>query len=103
MKTIDYTLCPQVEAAFELLAKKWAGLIVFSLGEGEMHFGEFKEAIPALSARVLAQRMRDLEKAGLVERRVSGASPVRVSYGLTKKGGELAAVMRGIADWARNY
>jgi DNA-binding HxlR family transcriptional regulator len=101
MKTMDDTLCPRVEAAFELLAKKWVGLIVFSLSEGEMHFGELKAAIPSLSARVLSQRMRDLEEAELVVRSVSEASPVRVSYRLTEKGRGLAPVMRGIADWAR--
>lgn len=101
MDTIDDAPCPRVEAAFELLAKKWAGLIIFMLCEGEKHFGELKTAIPALSARVLAQRMRDLEKAGLVVRIVSETSPVRVSYRLTEKGRGLAPIVRGIADWAR--
>jgi DNA-binding HxlR family transcriptional regulator len=101
MKMIDEKLCPEVEAAFALLAKKWAGLIVFLLCEGEKHFNELKVGIPSLSARVLAQRMRDLEEAGLVVRSVVEASPVRVSYKLTKKGEGLASAMNGIADWAR--
>jgi DNA-binding HxlR family transcriptional regulator len=101
MKMVDEKLCPQVEAAFALLAKKWAGLIVFLLGEGEQHFNELKTAIPSLSARVLAQRMRDLEEAGLVQRRVIESTPVRVSYRLTEKGKELAPMLREIADWAR--
>ena len=83
-------LCPQIEAAFGLLAKKWAGLIVFSLSDGEKHFCEIKAAIPALSSRVLTQRMRELEEASLVTRSVSDNSPVRVSYRLTERGGSLA-------------
>jgi DNA-binding HxlR family transcriptional regulator len=101
MKTIDEKLCPQVEAAFALLAKKWAGLIVFLLWEDEKHFGELKTSIPSLSARVLAQRMRDLEDAGLVLRRVIETSPVGVSYRLTEKGEALASALGGIAEWAR--
>jgi DNA-binding HxlR family transcriptional regulator len=93
-------LCPRVEAAFSLLAKKWTGLILYSLIDGELHFSELELAIPALSARVLTQRIRELEERGIVDRRVSPSSPPRVSYRLTERGRSLAEVVRGIADWA---
>jgi DNA-binding HxlR family transcriptional regulator len=102
MKIEVEKLCPQVEAAFGLLAKKWAGLIVFTLWGGEKHFVELRAALPALSARVLALRMRDLEEFGIIERSVSSSSPIRVSYALTKRGRDLAALLQGIADWAKN-
>jgi DNA-binding HxlR family transcriptional regulator len=102
--SVDRTgLCPQVEAAFALLAKKWAGLILFTLCSGERHFSELKAELPSLSARVLALRMRELEDAGIVERKVSRSSPVRVSYLLSEKGKSLAFVVHGIADWANKY
>jgi DNA-binding HxlR family transcriptional regulator len=94
-------LCPSAEAAFSLLAKKWMGLIIYSLTGGELYFCDLERAIPALSARVLTQRIRELEDAGLVARKVSAASPVRVSYSLTEKGASLADVIKGIADWAQ--
>lgn len=94
-------LCPSVEAAFSLLAKKWMSLIVYSLTEGELYFCDLERAIPALSARVLTQRIRELENVGLVQRRVALASPVRVSYRLTEKGASLAEAIKGIADWAQ--
>jgi DNA-binding HxlR family transcriptional regulator len=103
MKMLDDRLCPQVEAAFALVAKKWAGLIVFLLYQSEKRFSEIKAAIPQLSARVLSQRMRDLEKAGLVLRQVKETTPVGVSYKLTEKGEGLALMMDGIACWARKY
>jgi DNA-binding HxlR family transcriptional regulator len=93
-------LCPAVEAAFSLLAKKWMGLIIYSLVGGELYFCDLEKAIPALSARVLTERMRELEGAGLVLRSVSQPSPVRVSYSLTEKGLSLAEVLKGVADWA---
>lgn len=94
-------LCPRAEAAFCLLAKKWMGLIIYSLTVGELYFCDLEKAIPALSARVLTQRIRELENAGLVLRKVSVASPVRVSYRLTDRGASLAEVIKGIADWAQ--
>jgi DNA-binding HxlR family transcriptional regulator len=93
-------LCPRVEAAFGLLAKKWMGLILYSLTEGELHFCEVERAIPALSARVLTERLRELEENGLLLREVNSSSPVRVSYKLTERGRSLAAIVGGIADWA---
>jgi DNA-binding HxlR family transcriptional regulator len=93
-------LCPRVEAAFALLARKWLGLIIFTLNEGELFFCDLEKALPALSARVLTQRIRELEMEGLVFRRVSEGSPVRVSYRLTEKGASLAKVVEGIASWA---
>ena len=95
-------LCPSVEAAFGLLAKKWMGLIIYSLSQGELFFCDLEKSIPALSARVLTQRIRELERAGLVLRTVGQGSPVRVSYSLTPKGTSLAEVVKGIAAWARS-
>jgi DNA-binding HxlR family transcriptional regulator len=77
------------------------GLIIFTLREGELYFRELEKAIPALSARVLTQRIRELEASGLVTRHVSQAPPVRVSYSLTEKGKSLAVAVGGIADWAK--
>jgi DNA-binding HxlR family transcriptional regulator len=101
MDKVGEAQCPQVEAAFALLAKKWAGLILLSLSRGELHFCELKLAIPDLSARVLSLRMRGLEEAGLVKRSVSEGSPVRVSYKLTEKGAALSEIMGKVAEWAQ--
>jgi DNA-binding HxlR family transcriptional regulator len=96
----EVALCPRVEAAFALLARKWVGLIIYSLAGGELFFCDLERAMPALSARVLTQRVRELEGEGLVVRRVGTGSPVRVSYRLSEKGAALARVVAGIADWA---
>jgi DNA-binding HxlR family transcriptional regulator len=101
MNTLDSGICPQVESAFALLAKKWIGLLLFALRRGPRHFAELKATIPELSSRVLVLRLRELESGGLIERKVQSTSPVRVSYELTKKGKELAELMGRIAEWAR--
>ena len=54
-----------------------------------MRFGELGKAVPGLSDRLLSQRLRELEEEGLVEREVEAGTPVRVTYSLTEKGGDL--------------
>ena len=103
MEATIEALCPKVEAAFALLSKKWAGLILYTLSDGEMYFSELESSIPDLSARILALRMRELEAAGLVLRRVSYGRPVRVGYRLTEKGVSLAHILSDVASWARIY
>ena len=96
-------LCPQVEGAFELLSRKWAGLLIHVLSVGPRHFSELRAEIPGVSARMLAARMQELQKAGIVTRDVQAHPPVRVVYSLTEKGRALIPVMAGIANWARTW
>jgi DNA-binding HxlR family transcriptional regulator len=96
-------LCPSVEAAFALLSRKWAGLIVHSLSDGERYYNELGRALPALSARVLCVRLRELEDQGIVERRVEDGPPLRVAYGLSPKGRALVPIMESIAAWAKRW
>jgi DNA-binding HxlR family transcriptional regulator len=91
-----------VEAAFELLSRKWMGMIVHSLLQGEKHFCDLERSLPNLSARVLSVRMKELEDEGLVARHVMIGPPVRVSYSLTDRGRALEPVMRSIAAWAQS-
>jgi DNA-binding HxlR family transcriptional regulator len=100
MSPADHGACNSVEAAFQLLSKKWVGLIIHTLLGGELHFCDLERALPSLSARVLSVRVRELEEAGLVERRVETGPPVRVLYKLTPRGLGLEPVMRSIAAWA---
>jgi DNA-binding HxlR family transcriptional regulator len=100
---MPFAICPSVQAAFDLLGKKWTGLVVMSLSGGERCFSELVKSVPKLSPRLLALRMKELEREGLATRRVDSGSPVRVAYALTEKGRALLPVMRGVADWARAW
>jgi DNA-binding HxlR family transcriptional regulator len=96
-------LCPAVEKAFDVLGRKWTGLIIRELSGGPRHFCDMEKGIPTLSARMLTERMRELEAAGIVRRTVDTGTPVRTSYELTEKGRALIPVMRGIEQWARAW
>ena len=63
-------VCPHFHAAIELIGKRWSGAIIWSLSDGPMRFAELKRAVPGLSDRLLSQRLRELESAGLMDRTV---------------------------------
>jgi DNA-binding HxlR family transcriptional regulator len=96
-------VCPDFHAAIELIGKRWTGAIVSALTEGPMRFGELAKAIPGLSDRLLSQRLRELEDAGVVERQVEPGTPVKVSYSLSPKGADLGPALSELRAWARRW
>ena len=101
MEMAGSATCPQIDGAFALLAKKWVGPILFSLCRRELFFSDLEKSIPGISARVLTQRIRELEADKLVVRTVSLSPPLRVSYRLSEKGEGLASIIQEIAAWAQ--
>ncbi|MCY0865712.1 MAG: helix-turn-helix domain-containing protein [Sulfobacillus sp.] len=99
----DIDLCPRFEAAVGLIGKRWTGLIVEVLLKRPLRFSEISQAIPQLSDRMLAERLKELEAAGIVERHVYPDTPVRVEYSLTAKGRDLAPVMDALHQWANRW
>jgi DNA-binding HxlR family transcriptional regulator len=98
-----YHLCPKFENAFELLGKRWTGLIIRTLLSGQKRFTDISEAIPNMSARMLTERFKELEKEGIICRKVYPDVPVRIEYELTDKGRELQVVMDEIQKWAEKW
>ena len=63
----NHLMCPKFEMAFELLGKKWTGLIIRTLLTGPKRFKDITEMIPSMSDRILAERLKELESAGILE------------------------------------
>ncbi len=96
-------MCPKFEAAFELLGKRWTGLIIQTLLSGNKRFSEIEDSIPNLSARMLTERFKELEGNGIIIRHVYPETPVRIEYELTQKGKELQKAMEEIQKWAEKW
>jgi DNA-binding HxlR family transcriptional regulator len=94
--------CPGA-ACFELLGKKWTAFIVWGLLDGPRRFTELLDAAPGLRDRVLSQRLKELEAAGLVTRSQYPEIPPRVEYELTEVGGELGPVISAMETWGRRW
>jgi DNA-binding HxlR family transcriptional regulator len=90
-------------AAIELIGRRWAGAILWSLAARPHYFAELATAVPGLSDRLLSRRLRELEAAGLVDRSVENGTPPRVSYALTEKGRSLEPALAELRDWARDW
>ena len=86
-----------------LLAKKWTPLLLKVLLSGPRRFGAFHAAVPQLSDRMLSERLKELEEAGLVTRHVQDSAPVCVTYALTDKGRDLAPVIEAMQAWAHRW
>ncbi|MGG1961009.1 helix-turn-helix domain-containing protein [Bacillus pumilus] len=96
-------MCPRFEKAVELLSKRWVALIVFQLLSGPQRFSEIEAALTNLSGRVLSERLKELEAAGIVKREVFAETPVRIEYSLTDMGRSLAPVFEEIAKWSTDW
>lgn len=99
----DFQLCPKFELAFELLGKKWTGLIIRVLLDGPKRFSEIKSFIPELSDKMLTERFKELEIQGFIKRNVYPEIPVRIEYELTEKGLDLRPVMDELQKWAGKW
>ncbi|MGV3489329.1 MAG: winged helix-turn-helix transcriptional regulator [Tuberibacillus sp.] len=100
---VDTKMCPKFESAFEILGKRWTGLIIQSLLAGCHRFGDMSEMIPQMSDRMLVERLKELEAADIVKRTVYPETPVRIEYELTEKGKDLGAVMDQVQKWADKW
>ena len=88
--------------AFGFLGKRWNGVILATLLNGPAGFSELKRAVHGISDSMLADRLTELGRVGLVERSVDEGPPVSVSYSLTPAGQALLPVLRGLTTWAEN-
>lgn len=97
------TACP-MDAILRLLMGPWTTYIIWVLStQGPQRFGALKRAVPGISTRVLTERLRMLERAGVVWREQSQTIPPAVTYGLTERGRELTQVLDALGEVARRW
>jgi DNA-binding HxlR family transcriptional regulator len=90
--------CP-IERSVRVLDGKWTLLILRELFIGTRRFGELRDALPGVSPKTLAERLRTMEKQGIVHREVFPQIPPRVEYTLTPLGETLSPVIDALRDW----
>src|SRR5882724_5709805 len=88
---------------FSDVANKWALLIIETLGEGTLRFGEVRAAVDGISHKMLTRNLRMLERNGLAERTVYPTVPPKVEYTLTESGTALRATVDGMCAWTQRY
>ena len=95
--------CP-IETAFEHIGRKWAINILRDLFLGKKRFREFLEANPELSGKVLSERLKELEKDGLIKKKIVSKTPLKAEYELTERGKDLDKALYEIIMFSmKNY
>ncbi len=95
--------CPKYQRTVELIGRRWTGAILRALFSGVTRFSDLCLTVPGLSDRMLAERLKELEVEGIVQRTVIPDTPVRVEYSLTDKGRDLEAVIGAVSGWAERW
>lgn len=90
--------CP-VEYTIEMIGGKYKPLIIWHLQEGSLRFNELRKRLPQATAKMLTQHLRELERDGLVERKIFPVIPPCVEYSLSAVGVSVLPVMQAMCDW----
>ena len=95
----DICLC-SIEGIMGILSKKWALLIISAIGNNrKLRFSELEKKLDEISPKTLADRLKELEGAGLIKRETFPEIPPRVEYSLTKEGIELRNAIIPLMKW----
>jgi DNA-binding HxlR family transcriptional regulator len=88
-----------LEAALDRVGDRWSLLLVEALLDGSRRFGELRDVLPGIAPNILTDRLRRLEREGIVLARPYQDRPPRAEYTLTADGRDLAGALRLLADW----
>jgi DNA-binding HxlR family transcriptional regulator len=91
--------CP-IEAAFRIIGKKWTVLIMREMFRGTKQFNRFLDNIEGITPKVLTERLRELQKFGIIRRRIVSEYPIRVEYEMTDMGREFEPVLLAAASFS---
>ncbi|WKY43741.1 helix-turn-helix domain-containing protein [Eubacteriaceae bacterium ES2] len=94
----------EIEVTLEILSGKWKALLIWQLNlHGAVRYNEFKRLIPEITPKMLSQQLKDLEKNGLINRKVYHEVPPMVEYSLTHTGKDLIPILELMDQWGKGY
>ncbi|MBP5941965.1 winged helix-turn-helix transcriptional regulator [Streptomyces acidiscabies] len=94
--------CPS-RTSLARIANKWTAMVVIALTGGPLRFGDLRTTVDGISAKVLTDTLRDLERDGIVTRHSYTEVPPRVEYELTDLGRSLHAPLEALGRWAEEH
>ncbi|WP_299112400.1 helix-turn-helix domain-containing protein [uncultured Winogradskyella sp.] len=90
--------CP-LNYTMSLIGTKWKPLVLFHLLEGALRSGVLQKKVPEISNKMFTQTVRELEKDGLISRKVFAVVPPKVEYNLITRGKSLEGILRSLDKW----
>jgi DNA-binding HxlR family transcriptional regulator len=91
---------PYLRRTLDLIADKWVVAVLYVLSRGTIRYGALQREIGDISQRMLTRTLRDLERNGLIQRKVYPVVPPMVEYSLTPLGETLNGVLKSVCDWS---
>jgi DNA-binding HxlR family transcriptional regulator len=96
--------CKIIDNMWEVLGRRWALLILRNLHTKEaVRFNELKRLMPGISSTVLAARLLEMEREGLISKKIYAEIPPRVEYRLTTRARELGVILKDLGEWAQHW
>lgn len=94
----------EIELTLEILSGKWKALLIWNLHLHEViRYNEFRRLIPSITQKMLTQQLKELEKYGIIFRKVYPSVPPMVEYTLTETGQKLIPIMESMDLWGKEY
>lgn len=93
----------QSRDAIELLSNKWRITVLHALGAGALRANDLARALDMVSAKVLTQTLRGMERDGLIDRRARAVVPAHVEYALTPMGAAVVPLLKPLCLWAEDH
>jgi DNA-binding HxlR family transcriptional regulator len=98
--TIDDQGCRSFQPVIELIGRRWTAAVLLAGERGARRFGQYRTLVPGISDRLLSQRLKDLERHGLMERTVIPSTPVEIRHSPTERGRGLIVALQPLIDWS---
>jgi DNA-binding HxlR family transcriptional regulator len=99
---VDHSSCP-VKLTASIIGGKWKPTLLFHLEGHTRRFCELQRLIPGLTKKMLTQHLRELERDGIVHRKVYAEVPPRVEYSLTRHGESLKPILKLMSAWGSRH
>jgi DNA-binding HxlR family transcriptional regulator len=101
---MENTKCCPIDNTFRVVGKKFTVLILRNIMNfNKKRFNQLLESIEGINPKTLSVRLREMEKNGLIERKVYAETPIRIEYNLTEKGKALKPVLEQMAAFSMQY
>jgi DNA-binding HxlR family transcriptional regulator len=98
----DMKACP-VDTTSRIIGKKFTVLLIRNMLSNHTRFNQFLESIEGMNQKILSARLKEMEKNGLVTRKVYAETPLRVEYFLTEKGRATKPILDQMAAFSLKY
>lgn len=94
--------CP-MGTAIALIGGKWKLPILYNLRDGTKRFSQLQKALPQVTQKMLTQQLRELERDGLIDRKVYAEIPPKVEYSVTLLTKKLEPILSSLCTWGMEY